>query len=259
MANCSVWRQLFAALVLVAPPAGGPSQQAGKLPDAPVFSERGAVVRLFAPNIWIDFHPRGRRVVVRAEVCLRAGVLEEFMCLRGTKEHESILAADISAIMFHAALLASGAEPGHPAQFDEKSGFKPPTGQPLQILVEWKAKEGYERLSAKEWVRHVKSKKPMSADWVFAGSQWIVNPLTKQKYYLGSDGDVISVANFAGSIIDVAMRSSSANETLLFEANTERIPPVGTEVFVIISPREKQPRAVEPEKASQPASKRQGA
>jgi len=229
--------ELCVVLGLAAQPAGTSLGPGTELPAAPVFSEPGAVVRLFAPNIWIDFNPRGRRVIVRAEVCLRAGMLEEFMCLRGTKEHESVVSADISAIMFHAALLAAGARPGHPAQFNDKTGFKPPTGQPLRILVEWKADDAYKRLSAKQWVRQVKGKKPMSVDWVFAGSQWIVNPITKQKYYLGSDGDVISVSNFAGSIVDVAIRSSSSNEALLFEANTEKIPPIGTEVFVIISPK----------------------
>jgi len=234
----TVPRACLIALLLVCPAWSQSRGRSGvdRFPPAPVFREPGSVIRLFSPNIWIDFNPKGRRVILRAEVCLREGMLEEFLCLRRTKEHESVVSADISAIMFHAALLAAGANPGHPAQFDPDNEFKPPEGQKLKIEVEWKEGNTYKRISAKQWVRHVDSKKPMQADWVFAGSQWVVNPVTKQKYYLGNDGDIISVANFAGSIVDVAMKSSSSNESLVFEANTEAIPPLGTEVFVIITP-----------------------
>ena len=38
-----------------------------------------------------------RRVLVNAEVCLREGQLELFLCRKQTKEHEAILAADVDA------------------------------------------------------------------------------------------------------------------------------------------------------------------
>jgi hypothetical protein len=77
----------------------------------------------------------------------------------------------------------------------------------------------------------------MEAKWVFAGSGYYNNPEGK-KYYLAEDGDLISVSNFAGATIDVAIRSSNDNGSLLFEAWTERIPPEGTEVTIEISPVE---------------------
>src|SRR5436309_1994120 len=39
-----------------------------------------------------------RRVLVAAEVCLREGPLEVFLCKKGTKEHESIVRTDIDAL-----------------------------------------------------------------------------------------------------------------------------------------------------------------
>src|SRR5437867_4054621 len=86
------------------PIAGGAivrSQQPDKprtpqpLPDMPAFKQPGADVFLFNRNIWIDKNPKGRRVLVRATVCRQEAILEEFMCLKNTKEHEAILAADI--------------------------------------------------------------------------------------------------------------------------------------------------------------------
>ena len=55
-------------------------------------------------NAWID--PKYKRVVVDGEVCLVEGPLEMFACLKGTKEHESIIAVDCKAFVLHAALLA---------------------------------------------------------------------------------------------------------------------------------------------------------
>ena len=62
------------------------------------------------------------------------------------------------------------------------------------------------------------------------------NPITAEPYYLGNEGDLISVANFAGSIVDLAIESSATDVDHLFEAFTERIPPVDTEVVVILKP-----------------------
>ncbi len=223
------------------------------LPPSPAFHEPGARLvpgeTLFqgmrGQNIWVDFNPKGRRVIVRGYVCLRTGQLEEFLCRKGTKEHESIVAADIHPRLLHAALLAAGAESGSVAQFEPK--FLPATGELIEVSVEWSESGKTKRLRAQEWIRDFHSGKPLAADWVFAGSQELEDPITKQKYYLANDGDVISVSNFASSLIDLALESSNANAEHLFEAFTERIPPEQTELFVILKP-------VPPKKAAEPAA-----
>ena len=50
--------------------------------------------------------PRTKRVVLEGEVCLREGQLEMFACLKGTKEHEAIVAVPTKAHVVHAALVA---------------------------------------------------------------------------------------------------------------------------------------------------------
>lgn len=76
----------------------------------------------------------------------------------------------------------------------------------------------------------------MKANWVFPGSSFYTDEKTNQEYYQAEAGDLICVANFSSSVIDVNAESSSTNDGLLFEAYTERIPPVGTKVQIELVP-----------------------
>jgi hypothetical protein len=229
---------IFFAISIVAQQSDKPTEPP-PLPDMPAFKQAGAeIVALDRKNtVWLDKNPKGRRVIVRASVCRQEAFLEEFMCLARTKEHESILAADLVPRVFHTALIAAEAEPGSPAKYDPE--FQPPTGDKLEITVEWKDAGKVKRAKAQDWIREFKTKKSTSFDFVFAGSQEIKSPVTGETYYLGNEGDLISVSNFAGSIVDLAARSSSVDEERLFEVFTERVPAVDTEVFVILKPVEK--------------------
>jgi hypothetical protein len=94
------------------------------------------------------------RLLLKAKVVLREGVLEMFLCKSQTKEHESVLAVDSEAFVIHAGLQVLGAEPGSPARFDEK--FHPPTGPRIDIWVNWTDESGRKhRAKAQSWVRNV--------------------------------------------------------------------------------------------------------
>lgn len=78
--------------------------------------------------------------------------------------------------------------------------------------------------------------KKMDAHWVFAGSGFFTDE-DGQKHYQAEGGDVICVANFPTALLDVDTQSSSTGEeNLLYEAWTEKIPPLGTEVTVELVP-----------------------
>ena len=101
---------------------------------------------------WVD--PRRGVVLIDGQVTLRAGPLEMFACIQKTKEHESVVAVNTQAFPIHAALLALGAEPGHPVQFQPK--FAPPAGTEIDIEVRWRDTEGqWQSARAQEWVRDV--------------------------------------------------------------------------------------------------------
>ncbi|MBL8852226.1 MAG: hypothetical protein JNG89_21315 [Planctomycetaceae bacterium] len=241
------------------------------------------------------------RLLLKAKVVLREGVLEMLICKAQTKEHESILSIDADAYLIHAGLLLLGAQPGSPATYDTQ--FHPPTGQEIDIHFAWTDEQGQEqRVHARTWVRHVtrryyeaplakvpagvtvgkgsdlrydeKNKlliwfgqmsetqrdallklsanaeyqaaitsffddsrsREIDAQWVFAGSGFFEQE-DGRKYYMAESGDVVCVANFGDALLDVTVESSSSNDQgLLFEPYTERVPPLGTEVTVELTP-----------------------
>ncbi len=187
-------------------------------------------------DVWID--AKNKRVVLDGTICLRQGQLEMFACLKGTKEHEAIVAADTKAYAVHAALLAVGAEAGTPVQF--KPTYKPATGSEIEITVVWTDKNGtVHRDRAQDWIRDAKTGKAMQYPWVFAGSGFWQDEATGSKQYLAESGDFICVSNFPSAMLDLPVESSQSNEDLAYQAFTEHIPPLGTKVRLVLTPKAK--------------------
>lgn len=192
------------------------------------------------PQRTVVLDTKRKRVILQGEICLTEGPLELFACLRGTKEHEAIVTIAAEAKTVHAALVAAGADPGHPAQWGDE--YKPAEGPEIAITVFWTDAEG-KRHSAKaqEWVRDARTGKPMTHSWVFGGSGMHKNERTGEEYYLGEVGDLICVSNFSSAVLDLPVESSQSTAGLLFECLTERIPPRETKVQLVLRPK---PQAV---------------
>lgn len=275
------------------PPAGDkPAEQAAPRDAEPVPLNKNGTVLLDKKN---------KRVILKTKIVQRERSLELFCCLKGTKEHESILSLDAKAYVVHAGLLALGAKPGAPVHFDPE--YQPPTGQKIFIFVNWTDADGKaHRESAKSWIRQAINRfrvaklevfpeglklppnsdlrydrklkelswygpmtaeqkdeflalskdkdyrriietfylqsqpHDMEADWIFAGSGTFTDEDTGKNFYLAEDGDLICVANFASATIDVSIPSTATDASLEFEAFTDRIPELGTEVTVELIP-----------------------
>ena len=221
-----------------APPPGEPATAPG--------AASGPARRIIAlKHMRIDMDRR--RVVLDARVCLRSGGLEFFLCYRGTKEHESILATKAAPSAVHAALLALGLTPGKYARwFPAADGlperYIPPRGAGLSILLRWKDDKGRVRQAdAADWLAVTgrgKRKVNPPKTWIFVGSDL----LEDNRYEADINGEIVSVANFAASVIDVPFESSDSNaphggeNMLSFDANTGAIPPLQTPVEVILAP-----------------------
>jgi len=193
-------------------------------------------LRRLAPGgkVWLD--AKNKRVVTVGEVCLREGQLEMFACLKGTKEHESILAVPTKAYVVHAALVALGAEPGAPAQFIPE--YKAAHGPRVDVTLFWTDTKGQRRhANAEEWIRDAKTGKPMTEGWVFGGSGFWKDDATGEQFYKAEDGDFICISNFNSAMLDLPIESSQSNEALLYEAFTDHIPPAGTKVSLVLTPR----------------------
>lgn len=221
----------------VAEPGTTPAGEADHGEDEPAYPplpEPEGVRRLSEQDrLWIDV--KNHEVVVDGYVALRRGMLEMFACPAGTKEHESVVALHTKAATVHAALLAVGAKEGHPVRY--RPEFAPPEGTEIGIEVRWRNAAGeWKSARAQDWVRDVKTKKPMEQDWVFAGSGFWTDEKTGKRYYMAEQGDLICVSNFTTATLDVPFESSQSNEGLLFEANTEVIPLAGVPVRVVLKP-----------------------
>ena len=244
---------------------------------------------------------KGKKLLLISEVVLREGLLELLVCLKRTKEHESILSVDAQAQIIHAGLLALGAKAGTPVRWQPE--YQAATGQTIDIFFSWTDEEGkHHRDPAQSWVRHATRRyfveklspppkgfklpadselkwdsrneellwyghmsesqrddvlklsqdvkfqsaiksfykqsqiRQMEAGWVFAGSFFVTNEKTGEKFYQAESGDLICVANFASATLDLAATSSATNDDLMFEAFTERIPPLGTQVTIELVP-----------------------
>lgn len=241
---------------LQAPGTQAPASEDAALGLGPPLVEHPERLKRLNPQqpLWLD--PEGKRVVMIGQVCQTDAPLEVFACLKETKEHEAILSVDVQAYQVHAALLAIGARVGHPVQWDPK--YVPATGSVIEVTVHWKDAQGKPHSArAQDWIRDVRTKRAMEHEWVFAGSRFWEDPETGQRHYEAETGEFICVSNFSNAMLDLPIESSQANSALLFEAFTERIPPLGTPVTIVLKPKPAGPdqpaQAEQPEHTSQPA------
>jgi hypothetical protein len=146
------------------------------------------------------------------------------------------VSANTKAFLVHAALLRLGAEPGRPVQWQPE--YKPPSGTEIDVHVWWIDEAGKEHTArAQDWVKDMRTEREMSQPWVFAGSRFWTDEETKQQYYQAEGGDFICVSNFGTAMLDIPIESSQSNLELAFAAFTERIPPLGAPVRLILKPK----------------------
>lgn len=219
--------------------SSGPDRPTPKKPEKSTAKAEpeGKKVRV-GDHVHLEIFPDRRRVLIEAEVCLREGPLEQLLTRKNRKEHESVLAADIDARKVHEALLLAKAKEGSPVRW--LPTYRAPTGSPIKVTLVYEEKGKKKSVSGRSWVKNRKTGKELESDWVFAGSLLIENPMDKTapKHYLANDGDVICLSNFEGAMLDLPMKSSKDDADRSYEAWTERIPPTGTHVTVILEPVE---------------------
>jgi hypothetical protein len=183
--------------------------------------------------VWID--KKNKEVILIGTVC-RANYPLEFFATYPDRGYESVVVIYTKPSVVHTALLALGAKPGKPVQFDPK--YIPPSGTEVAINVAWMDQNGKrQKTRAQDWIRDIKTKKQLDVNWVFAGSLFWEDKSTGEKSYLADRGDFISVLNLPTALLDVPIKSASEIESRLFEGFTERLPAPGTPVTLILKPK----------------------
>jgi hypothetical protein len=237
-----VRRPAFALILLTLLPACDPPGKPAASTDEPRVVKSQTVAppvkrAEIGKNIVLETQGDVRRVRVAAAVCFREGALEMLMCRKNTKEHESVLHADIDARQLHTALLLAGAKAGSPVKFEPK--YTPASGTTIKVTLEYQKDGKFVTVPGQDWVRDAKTRKAMPYSWVFAGSVFYSNQDDPKQppLYAANGGDVICVSNFPDAMFDLPVNSPKDWEAgRLYEAFTERIPPMDTAVTIILEP-----------------------
>ncbi len=78
---------------------------------------------------------------------------------------------------------------------------------------------------------------PMKASFVFVGSSMYKDEDTGEEYYQAEGGHLICVSNFSDALLDIREESTASDGGQTYEAWTEKIPPDGTPVLLVLKPR----------------------
>jgi len=219
--------------------------------------------RIDFPGITIDL--KKQRVDIEATVCLVNGRLELIACTRGTKEHESILSVRARPKHVHLGLLLLGAKNGKPAMRrlvgdDDRTQRwidVPPRGDPIGVslvLTDDVGKTAEHPIStfisrygrahdaadgadseAAEDDRAAVEKFPDT--FLFAGSHVIHDDKGRARYMADAQGHVISIATFGDELLCLPRWYSGDNEHLMWQANPDKLPKVGTKVTLRLRPK----------------------
>jgi hypothetical protein len=206
------------------------------LKDAQARTEDSEAKRIdVGKNVFVEVKDRKvLRVVVKSVVVLRdkEASLEGLLTIKGTKEHEYILGAEVDARSIHAGLLLCGAKSGSTVRFDGAKVI-PPSGDTIKISLRYEKKGKTVTVPAQEWILDSKTKKPLALSWVFAGSRFAPSTNGKADRYMANSGDLICVCNMQLAMLDLPIRNPTAFEDRYFFGREEVIPPKGTPVEVL--------------------------
>lgn len=194
---------------------------------------------------------QARVVAFDATSVLDTGFLEQFVCLKETREHESLFVFEGKASDVHAALLLAGAIPGSPGRWREVETSDGtfavegvlPEGTEIEITVQlpsgalhpiaWFAREAP--------VAGLGNRTP-PARFVFGGSRFVKErdrggqPSGRERYLADSSGSLVGLVTFGDETIGAreVIPDQASVAAPIWEAHTERMPKPGTKVTVFL-------------------------
>ena len=200
----------------------------------PASQPAGPRIVEFGPGLRINYIDK--QVEVDGEVILREGQLELFAYSKAPapKEHESIVLLRVKPERIFQALGLLGATPGHPTRyFPETKTVRMASGDPIDVLVRYKAAGQDKMVSACDWMLDARTGKPMGpTHWLFAGSERTEDGA----FAANSDGTVVTVVDFPSALLSLPQRHSDSDAELWLTANTPAIPVEKSPVCLILRP-----------------------
>ncbi len=230
----------------------------------PTFDQKSAVEKLTAklarknlelPGLVINFQKEC--VDIEATICLDEGMLELIACMKGSKEHESIVAIEAKPMHIHTALLLLGANNGTPAMSrpvdEQKTQWThvPPQGDPVDVYLAFETADGKmverpisdfvtrsdgraDKLAAEEGGAEEDFEFP--GTFVFAGSQLRDNGTGPRQYLADLSGNVISIATFGDELLCLPGVHANTNDALMWQLDAGELPKAGSKVTLRLRP-----------------------
>lgn len=171
-------------------------------------------------------------------------MLETIVSTPNTREHESLVMADVRPSSIHAGLLALGAQPGQPGGLywnGSRFELREPSGDRIEIRLR---SEHHDRWShPSEWF-FTDPATDLQPRWLFTGSALREDG----RYSADDDGVIVGLVSFTTELIgmDPAIPDLDAQRGFDFFADPIHTPPFGTRVLVELrliepSPTDRQP------------------
>jgi hypothetical protein len=203
------------------------------------------------------------RVVIPGRIVLRQGALEFFAVFSGGKAHEAVVvltgkpAAEGERVeglgaALNSCLMALGLKPGTPLRVLPGGKTIPSKGSPVHVAVEWEEQGKTVRVRAEDMLWDREHNRSMEEGrFIYVGSYFV-----EDGYIPDLVGDAVAVYSVTTCVVDLS-DERAANDTI-FLACAPRIPPEGTPVRVVFSPKPIEPTRTwdprEPEKRTDPGA-----
>ncbi|UCD74129.1 MAG: hypothetical protein JSV91_10100 [Phycisphaerales bacterium] len=202
-----------------------------------------AVIKPF-PGVIV--YPDRPAAEIQATSCLTSGWLEQIVCSPGTREHEALLVTAVKPHQIHAALLLAGFQPGSPGRWFRENGvltFISPKGDALELFVRYPGAGG-EMIEepVRNWISDHLGRQTFPPDpWIFAGSRFAENPSWMgpgEHYVADLTGSIIGLVTFGDEVVGFSrvLADDSSVQKPEWEVASDRVPPLGTPVTLILRP-----------------------
>jgi len=229
--------------------AGGPESDVGPPELDWTEPELFEAARKAADSVGISLTKDEVRVPAR--LCLREGMLEYFACLKGGKEHETLLSLvgsvpadarrpkDFGAKL-NTAIQALGFKRGRPIRFSP-AGTKPATGEPVYLFVEWTSGGKTELVRAEDLVWNRVENRPMERGrWVYVGSSYLPGD-EAGTFDFAADLTAEAVATYSAPNTIIDNTEPGAQDDTVFLAATPRIPEDVVHATLVIRRQDREP------------------
>ena len=171
--------------------------------------------------------------------------LEMLVTAPDSREHESLVVADIKPSLLHAALLAAGFESGNPLQRDAQGKLVPATGSQLRVFVSIdpsteKPDEERVYIPIEQWVVDVETGESLSDSRAWNGLVFAGSLFNKFGYAADMDGTLISLTSFGNEVVAPTwtVSSSAQVDEPVWIANRDLVPQLGEKVHIRIRSNE---------------------